>query len=162
MPSLYIVIAGFVLAFAVGIAQEVRLAGMRIAVHHAQAAQAQAQGELSDYQIAAAAEIARRLRENEAIEARSKQEIADARQDYARRLGAIDARGLRQQQAPAAGGRRALPAPAAAGGRAVDGAPDGGRLPLCVGADRGPALDALLREADINTAKLIACQGSRQ
>lgn len=155
-PFLYAILGGLLLSGAVGLGQELRLASARLSLRHCEAAQAQARQELEDYQRAASAEIAKRLQENAAIETARKEEVANARQDYARRIDAINARWLRKP--PAAGDSGAMPSAGIGQGGAVDGAPGDYGLPRCIREDRRAELEALLREAEVSAAKLLQCQ----
>lgn len=170
MPSLYFLAAGVLMAALVGITEEFRLHALRGDVHRAQQAQHQAEEDLKDYQVAAAGELARRLVDNTATETRAKQEIANARQDYEERTAAIDkrwgkrvadsdARLVRREQAAAATGRR-LPVSAAPvpGERTVDDSADSDGLQRCLPEARRAAIEDLMHEADVNTAKLLECQ----
>lgn len=158
--NLYVIGAAFVIAMCVAGAQEIRISMLRHELSQARGLQQSAENALADYQRAASAELARRLADNAVIEMRQRKELDEARQSYDKRLAAINARWLRVRP-PAAGHVRAVPAAAEPSARAVDGAAEPDRLPLCVRGDRGPDLEAILREAEVNTAKLIECQRSR-
>ncbi len=160
MNLLYVIGAVLLAGVCVAGAQEIRIVALGHELRQAREGRQEAQDALAAYQEAASTELARRLAENAVLEMRQRKEIDDARQSYEKRLAAINARGLRLRP-PAAGDLRPVPAAAAPGGGAMDGPSLGDGFPLCVRADRGPELANLLREAEVNTAKLIECQRGR-
>lgn len=139
--------------------QEVRLMYLRHEITQSRTDQREAEQALADYQTAATRELARRLLENVALETKRQKELDDARQSYQNRVDAINARWMRDASPAASRDKRAVPATALSGARAVDGAANSNQLPRCVRADRRSEFEHLLREADINTAKLLECQG---
>lgn len=157
--NLYFLAVAIVAVLGIVATEEVRIAAVRVDLRHAKAQLEDAQLALETYRLDAAAEVARRLRDNAEREAAKQKELDDARQDYARRLGAIHARRLRNT-APSASNSSTVSAPARREPRAVDATADDNGLPRCVREDRRTELEVLLAEADINTAKLIECQRS--
>lgn len=152
--------AGIGIAFATLVAvSEVRIAYANRATVKAEQATVEIQQRFADYQQQAAAELIREADAQQKAKAQHDIEVSNVRKDYAARLAAI--RGVRGPAIQATGAADGGTLPGASGPerRAVDGTADGATVSRCFPSDR---VDAILIEAEINTAKLIACQNYRR
>jgi hypothetical protein len=161
MNLLYVIVAlGIAWIVSVG-AQQFRIERLQSQVTACRADVTRAKAALVEYQVAASNELIRRISENAATEQRLQKELDDATAAYDHRVADINARWLRSKAQAASHRPRTMSQATGAARARMDAAAQCDRLPRCIREDRRSDFEALLREAEINTAKLIACQEYR-
>jgi len=159
--SVYVFAGMSVLALLIGGAQQVRVWHAQHETSAALEQTAKAKQDLADYQSAAAAEIIKRLEENQQIEAAGARKVQETTSAFNTSYSALRVRydGLRASAAKAHSGSGPVPAATVDDQRTVDAAPaDTGELPRCVQGDRRDGLIDILATADECAQKLASCQ----